>query len=66
MLFTIIQRLKNGHARFKGNANTIEEISKTIIHEETHLEYDVFGAQWAAAFCDLRAELHAKGELFIK
>uniref|UniRef100_UPI0026388B14 hypothetical protein n=1 Tax=Clostridium sp. TaxID=1506 RepID=UPI0026388B14 len=47
------------------NANTIEEISKTIIHEETHLEYDVFGAQWAEAFCDLKAELHAKGELSI-
>lgn len=48
------------------NTKTKKETVKTIIHEVTHIKYDVGGDMWAEAFCEAKALLHEKGVLTLQ
>lgn len=48
------------------NTKTKSETVKTIIHEITHIKYDIGGDQWAEAVCEMRALQHEKGILTIQ
>lgn len=48
------------------NTKTKSETVKTIIHEITHIKYDIGGDQWAEAVCEARALKHEKGVLTIQ
>lgn len=43
--------------------NTKKKIVETIIHEETHIEYDIGGDRHAECVCDYYALKHRKGDL---
>ena len=43
--------------------NTKKKIVETIIHEETHIEYDIDGDRHAECVCDYYALKHRKGDL---
>ena len=43
--------------------NTKKKIVETIIHEETHIEYDIGEDAHAECVCDYNALKHRKGEL---
>lgn len=43
--------------------NTKKKIVETIIHEETHIEYDIGGDRHAECVCDYYALVHRKGKL---
>lgn len=45
------------------NAQSVRQISKTIIHEQKHIELKMNGDQHAEAVCDYYAALHEKGRL---
>ena len=45
------------------NCNTLRKISETIIHETTHLIYNIGGDQHAECVCDYYATKHRKVEL---
>ena len=46
--------------------NTKKKIVETIIHEQTHIEYDIGGDMHAECVCDYYALKHRKGELTVK
>lgn len=48
------------------NVKTKKEAVKTIIHETTHIKYNVGGDQWSEVFCETKALQHEKQELTIK
>lgn len=48
------------------NTKTKNETVKTIIHEITHVKYDIGECQWAEAVCETRALQHEKGILTIQ
>lgn len=48
------------------NTKTKSETVKTIIHEITHVKYEIGGDQWAEAVCEIRALQHEKGILTIQ
>ena len=50
---------------FACNTRTIKTTAETIIHEATHIEYDVGGTQWAEAFCFAQEAKHTKKILTI-
>lgn len=55
------------HADIFGlNTKTKNETVKTIIHEITHIKYDIGECQWAEAVCEMRALQHEKGILTIQ
>lgn len=43
--------------------NTKKKMVETIIHEETHIEYDIGGDRHAESVCDYYALVHRKGQL---
>lgn len=43
--------------------NTKKKMVETIIHEETHIEYDIGGDRHAECVCDYYALVHRKGKL---
>jgi hypothetical protein len=43
--------------------NTKKKIVETIIHEESHIEFDIGGDMHAECVCDYYALKHRKGEL---
>lgn len=45
--------------------NTKKKIVETIIHESTHIEYDIGGDKHSECVCDYYALLHRKGELTV-
>lgn len=45
------------------SCNTKKKMVETIIHEATHIEYDIGGDQHAECVCDYYALKHRKGEL---
>ena len=45
------------------NTQSVSQITKTIIHEEKHIELNISGDQHAEAVCDYYAALHEKGRL---
>lgn len=47
------------------NVKTKNEAVKTIIHEVSHIKYNVGGDQWAETFCEIKAMQHEKKELTI-
>lgn len=45
------------------NTRTVLITSQTVIHEVTHMKYDIGGSQWAEAVCFAQERKHIKGEL---
>ncbi|MBS6195473.1 MAG: phage minor capsid protein [Clostridiales bacterium] len=57
-------RALGNHIYINGKtAQSVEEITKAIIHEEKHIELGIGGDQHSEAVCDYFAELHTKGQL---
>ncbi len=50
---------------FAQNTKSVKTTAKTIIHECTHLKYNIGGCQWAEAVCFAQELLHEKGVLTI-
>ena len=50
---------------FAQNTKSVKNTAKTIIHECTHLKYNIGGCQWAEAVCFAQEVLHEKGVLTV-
>lgn len=50
---------------YKSENKSSDAMAKTIIHETTHIKYNIGGNQWAEAQCLSAERIHEKGELTI-